>query len=492
MLHEFERILIGPRDMGLVDADAAGAGIESFRLMQNAGEAVAALALAHYPASTRFVVLCGPGNNGGDGYIAASALARSGADLSVYGLDPEGLKGDAACARAAFEGNVEPLSAYICRPGDVIIDAIFGAGLSRDVPQDVARIIAEAAKLGLPVIAADIPSGLDGETGEVRGAAFTATHTVTFMARKPGHLLLPGRELCGTLHVFDIGIPKRLVTARAGRLWENSPDLFSAALAGPTAESHKYARGHVAVFSGGPTSSGAARLSASAALKAGAGAVTLVSPPEALAVNAAHLNAAMLREADTRAIRAMLSDHRVSAFVVGPGYGVSANLRELALSLLTKPTVMDADALTAFASEPKSLFEAIRAEGATVVMTPHEGEFGRLFPDLASASGSKVERARKAAARSGAVIVYKGSDTVIAAPDGRAVINTNAPADLATAGSGDVLAGITAAMLAHAAPPFEAACAAVWIHGRAGQVAGRGLTAETLVDVIPQAFPDMA
>lgn len=492
MLHEFERILIGPRDMGLVDADAAGSGIESFRLMQNAGEAVAALALAHYPASTRFVVLCGPGNNGGDGYIAASAFARSGADLSAYGLDPEGLKGDAACARAAFEGNVEPLSAYICRPGDVIVDAIFGAGLSRDVPQDVARIIAEAAKLGLPVIAADIPSGLDGETGEVRGAAFAATHTVTFMARKPGHLLLPGRELCCTLHVFDIGIPKRLVAARAGKLWENSPDLFSAALAGPTAESHKYARGHVAVFSGGPTSSGAARLSASAALKAGAGAVTLVSPPDALAVNAAHLNAVMLREADTRAIRAMLSDHRVSAFVVGPGYGVSANLRELALSLLTKPTVMDADALTAFASEPKSLFEAIRAEGATVVMTPHEGEFGRLFPDLASASGSKVERARKAAARSGAVIVYKGSDTVIAAPDGRAAINTNAPADLATAGSGDVLAGITAAMLAHAAPAFEAACAAVWIHGRAGQVAGKGLTAETLVDVIPQAFPDMA
>ncbi len=182
----------------------------------------------------------------------------------------------------------------------------------------------------------------------------------------------------------------------------------------------------------------------------------------------------MLREADSRSIRAMLSDHRVSAFVVGPGYGVSASLRELALSLLTKPAVLDADALTAFANEPKSLFEAIRAEGATVVMTPHEGEFGRLFPDLASMGGSKVERARKAAARSGAVIVYKGSDTVIAAPDGRAAINANAPSDLATAGSGDVLAGITAAMLAHAAPAFEAACAAVWIHGRAGQVAGRG------------------
>ena len=492
MSQEFERILIGPREMGLVDEDAAASGIDSFRLMQSAGEAVAAVALAYYPDALRFAVLCGPGNNGGDGYVAAGALARAGANVGVYALGVESLKGDAAIARTGLAGEVQPLAGYAARPGDVIVDAIFGAGLSRDVPDDVARIIADCGKLSLPVVAADIPSGLDGETGEIRGAAFAASHTVTFMARKPGHLLLPGRELCGTLHVFDIGIPKRLVTARAGKLWENGPGLFSAALVGPTAQSHKYARGHVAVFSGGPTSSGAARLSATAALKAGAGAVTLVSPPEALAVNAAHLNAVMLREADSRAIRAMLSDHRVSAFVVGPGYGVSANLRELALSLLTKPTVLDADALTAFAIEPKSLFEAIRAEGATVVMTPHEGEFGRLFPDIAGADGSKVERARKAAARSGAVIVYKGSDTVIAAPDGRAAINTNAPADLATAGSGDVLAGITAAMLAHAAQAFEAACAAVWIHGRAGQVAGRGLTAETLVDVIPQAVPDLA
>lgn len=490
MKQEFERILIGPREMGQVDVDAAASGINPFRLMQNAGEAVAALALAHYPAALRFVVLCGPGNNGGDGYVAAASLLRSAASVAVYGLGVEDLKGDAALARAAYEGAVEPLAAYAARSGDVVIDAIFGAGLARDVPSDVARIAAEVSVLRLPVIAADIPSGVDGETGEVRGAAFAASHTVTFMARKPGHLLLPGRELCGRLHVFDIGIPKRLVAARAGRLWENGPGLFSAALSGPTADSHKYARGHVAVFSGGPTTSGAARLSAAAALKAGAGAVTLVSPPEALAVNAAHLDAVMLREADTRAIRAMLSDHRVSAFVVGPGYGVSPALRELALSLLTKPTVLDADALTAFANEPKSLFEAIRAEGATVVMTPHEGEFGRLFPDLSTTSGSKVERARKAAARSGAVIVYKGSDTVIAAPDGRAAINANAPADLATAGSGDVLSGITAAMLAHSAPAFEAACAAVWIHGQAGKIAGRGLTAETLVDVIPQAIPE--
>jgi hydroxyethylthiazole kinase-like uncharacterized protein yjeF len=474
--------------MKLIDEDAAASGLDPFRLMQNAGEALAALALRLYPEALRFAVLCGPGNNGGDGYVAARALEASGAAVQVFGLGHETARGDAARALGEWTGGVTALPDYRCQPGDVVIDAIFGAGLSRDVPPEVARIIAEVTANSVPVIAADVPSGLDGETGEVRGSAFAARHTMTFMTRKPGHLLLPGRELCGLVHVFDIGIPKRLVAARAGQLWENSPAMFAPGLSAPTAGSHKYARGHVAVFSGGPASSGAARLSAMAALKAGAGAVTLAAPADAMAVNAAHLNAVMLREADSRTIRAMLSDHRVSAFVAGPGYGVGPALRELALTLLVKPTVLDADALTSFASEPRTLFEAIRAGGATVIMTPHEGEFGRLFPDIASAGGSKVERARKAAARSGAVIVYKGADTVVAAPDGRAVINTNAPPDLATAGSGDVLAGIAAAMLAHGMEPFEAACAAVWVHGEAGAIAGRGLTAETLLEVIAQAF----
>lgn len=475
--------------MALVDADAASGGINSFLLMRNAGEAVAAVALAHCPGAVRFAVLCGPGNNGGDGYVAALALLRAGCDVATFAIGADGLKGDAAAARAAWTGTVEPLSAYVPKPGDVIVDALFGAGLSRDVPESVSTIIAEAGRLSLPVVAADISSGLDGETGEVRGAAFSATHTVTFMARKPGHLLLPGRELSGQLHVADIGIPKRLVAARANDTWENGPERFAGLVAPPVAESHKYARGHVVVFAGGPVSSGAARLSAAAALKAGAGAVTLVAPAEALAVNAAHLTAVMLREAGSRTLQSLLADHRVSAFVAGPGYGVGAGLRELALALLEKPVVLDADALTAFATEPQSLFEAIRAADARVILTPHEGEFGRLFPDLASAGGSKVERARKAAARSGAVIIYKGADSVVAAPDGRAVINTNAPADLATAGSGDVLAGIAASMLGHGIPAFEAACAAVWIHGRAGGIAGRGLTAETLVEAIPKALP---
>lgn len=484
-----EALLVGPRAMGLVDADAAASGIDSFGLMISAGEAVAAVALSTHPEALRFAVLCGPGNNGGDGYVAALALARAGADVTVFALGAETSKGDAATARHHWGRNVERLDTFVPREGDVVIDALFGAGLSRDVPQEVKACIEAVNASRVPVIAADIPSGIDGESGEVRGAAFQAEHTVTFMARKPAHLLLPGREHCGAVHIVDIGIPMRMVRARAGKLRENTPALWGRLLPSATPESHKYSRGHLVVFSGGAISSGAARLSAGAGLKAGAGAATLVSPAEALAVNAAQLTAVMLREADGRNLQVLLGDPRVTAFVVGPGYGVGPHLRDLAISLLAKPVVLDADAITAFSKEPGLLFDAIKAASATVVMTPHEGEFGRLFPDIAAEEGSKVARARKAAARSGAVVVYKGSDTVIATPDGRAAINANAPAELATAGSGDVLSGICGAMLAQSMPAFEAACAAVWIHGRAGTLAGRGLTAETLVDAIPAALP---
>jgi ADP-dependent NAD(P)H-hydrate dehydratase / NAD(P)H-hydrate epimerase len=248
---DFERFLIGPRTMAMVDADAASGGINSFLLMKCAGEAVAAVVLEHYPSATRCAVLCGPGNNGGDGYVAASALSRAGCDVEVFGLGEIALKGDAALARALWPEPVAPLGKYAPRSGDVIIDALFGAGLSRDVPTEVSEVIAATGRLLLPVVAADVPSGLDGETGEVRGAAFSASHTVTFMARKPGHLLLPGRELCGHLHVADIGIPQRLLAARAPTLWENGPEHFAGLLSPPAAQSHKYTRGHVAVFSGG-------------------------------------------------------------------------------------------------------------------------------------------------------------------------------------------------------------------------------------------------
>ncbi len=476
-----------PAEMTAVDQDAAASGIDSFSLMRSAGMAVSAAALRLFPSATRFVVLCGPGNNGGDGYVAAAALAESGASLAVFAPGDVGkLKGDAARARATYAGEVHAIETYEPRTGDVVIDALFGAGLVRDLPKAVQEAISRVDDRCLPVIAVDLPSGIDGRSGAVRGASFTATHTVTFMAAKPGHLLLPGRTHCGSLEVFDIGIPDRLVRSRAGDLRINTPAVWQQHARGLDPATHKFKRGHLVVFSGPQTSTGAARLSAMAGLNAGAGLVTLASPPEALAANAAHLTAVMLKEIGKAGdLAEWLKDRRLGAFVLGPGFGVGKKAREFALMLCGRALVLDADAVTAFMERRTELFDRIAAEGGQVVMTPHEGEFARLFPEIAADTAlSKIEKALAAAKLSHAVILYKGSDTVVAAPSGRAVVNANAPPWLATAGSGDVLTGIIGAHLAQGMPAFEAAAAAVWRHGEAGMRAGRGTTAETLVENI--------
>jgi len=478
-------LLLSPDDMAAVDRAAAASGIDSYGLMEKAGQAVAASALRHFPEALRFVVLCGPGNNGGDGYVAARALQQSGAEVRLFHLgDPKTLKGDAARAFEDCQILGEALAHYSPQPGDIVIDAIFGAGLSRPVPDEVETIIAAITKAGLPVIAVDLPSGLDGRSGQVLGAAFRAARTVTFMTRKPGHLLMPGRDLCGMLEVFDIGIPARIVRAHAnGMVAENTPAQWQADLPATATDTHKYKRGHLVVFSGGATATGAARMSAMAGLKTGAGLVTIASPEQALAVNAGMLTAIMLRAVDDEAVlRAWLADQRLSTFVLGPGFGAGEKARQFVLALSGRHLVLDADGITSFRDEPQRLFDAF-ADGPTrLVLTPHEGEFARLFPDIAADNAlSKVEKARAAAARAHAAIIYKGADSVIAAPDGRALINANAPSWLATAGSGDVLAGIIGGLLAQGAPAFEAAAAGVWLHGAAGQRAGKGLTAEDLV-----------
>ncbi|WP_428428704.1 NAD(P)H-hydrate dehydratase [Pararhizobium sp.] len=479
--------IITPTEMSAIDSDAAHSGIDSFRLMTSAGLAVSAAALRIYPQALRFVVLCGPGNNGGDGYIAAAGLKRSGAEVAVYALgDTAHLKGDAARAHAQWADSVETLRA--CRPetGDVVIDALFGAGLSRPVPDDAAFVMQVVAQAQIPVIAIDLPSGLDGRTGQVLGKSFRASHTITFMARKPGHLLLPGRTLCGSLDVFDIGIPESLLRSHASRLCENGPHLWAGYTHVLDPSAHKFTRGHLAVFSGGPLSTGAARLSAVAGLTAGAGLVTLASASAAITANAAHLTAVMLKEVeDAAALSHWLADRRISAFVLGPGFGDLEKARQYALLLGERALVLDADGITAFKDDPAPLFDVFAQGEPHLVMTPHEGEFARLFADIdADPTLSKVDRALAAAKRSHAVIVYKGADTVIASPDGRAAINTNAPPWLATAGSGDTLAGIIGAHLAQGMPAFEAAAAGVWRHGRAGAKAGEGLTAEDLAAAI--------
>jgi hydroxyethylthiazole kinase-like uncharacterized protein yjeF len=482
-----ETLLLTPDEMAAIDAAAARSGIDSFGLMEKAGQAVAAVALRFYPSTLRFVVLCGPGSNGGDGYVAATALARSGCHVVVYALgNTEKLAGDSRLAFERCPVIPQDISHFEVRDGDTVIDAVFGAGLNRDVPDALCEVIKEVARAGVPVLAVDLPSGVCGRRGVPLGAAFKAHHTVTFMARKPGHVLMPGRSLCGDISVYDIGIPGRVVQAEAGKAALNCPSLWRSLLPSPDAASHKYRRGHLAVFSGGYSHTGASRLSAAAGLTAGAGLVTVASTTEAMDINACHLTAIMLRQVgDLKNLQAWLSSGKLSAFVLGPGFGVGQKARDFVLALEGRPLVLDADGITSFRGDREDLFRTYRNDKPRLVLTPHEGEFARIFGEIAADDRlGKIEKAVAAAKLSNAVIVYKGADTVIASPDGRAAVNTNAPAWLATAGSGDVLAGMIGALLANGMPAFEAAAAAVYLHGEAAIRAGRGMTAEDLIRYI--------
>jgi ADP-dependent NAD(P)H-hydrate dehydratase / NAD(P)H-hydrate epimerase len=476
--------LITPAAMGAVDHDASESGIDSFGLMQKAGQAVSAAALRLYPQGQRMVVLCGPGNNGGDGYIAAEALRAYGVAVCVYHLgDPARLKGDAAKAFAVYHGPMQPMADYGPQHGDVVIDALFGAGLGRDLDPSVVDLIERITKAAVPVIAVDLPSGLDGLTGQPRPVTFQAVHTVTFMARKPGHVLMPGRAFCGTVEVYDIGIPRRILDIHRGLIALNTPAIWGGSLPSVSGASHKFTRGHLTVFSGPMSATGAARLAAMAGLRAGAGLATIASPEAALAVNACQTTAVMVKQVDDVAdVEAYLKDRRMGAFVLGPGFGIGEKARAFALALNKRMLVLDADGISSFKDQPEVLFDHFAGDEVHLVLTPHEGEFARLFPDIAAdESLGKVEKAQAAAKRANAALIYKGADTVIASPDGRALINENAPPWLATAGSGDVLAGIIGGLLAQGMPAFEAAAAGVYLHGETGLRAGEGLTADDLV-----------
>ncbi|MCY0095079.1 NAD(P)H-hydrate dehydratase [Hoeflea ulvae] len=477
-----ETLLVTPAAMTRIDRAAVDSGLDGFALMQSAGAHVAAVAVSQFPEMRRAVVMCGPGNNGGDGHVAARLLGQSGVHVVRYGRQP-GPGGDAARAFDICPGPLHPLADWQPQAGDVIIDALFGAGLDRPVSQEIAGVIERAEESGTPVIAVDLPSGLSGRTGVPTGACFTARHTVTFAALKPGHLLMPGRALCGQTHLCDIGMPARLICSD-DPVWRNHPGLYREALPAASSAQHKYSRGHLVVFSGPLISGGAARLSAMAGLRSGAGLVTLATPPIAVLLQATHLTAIMQRAIkDDADLTDWLNDKRISSFVIGPGFGDLGKARSFIRLLADTgcPVVLDADAITAFASCSEKLSNLFN-DKLRLVLTPHEGEFRRLFPDLADDETlSKIDRARMAAKQLNAVIVYKGADTVIAAPDGRCAVNADAPPWLATAGSGDVLGGLIGGLLAQGMPPFEAACAGVAQHGEAGTRAGANMTAEDLV-----------
>jgi hydroxyethylthiazole kinase-like uncharacterized protein yjeF len=481
-------------EMERADRLTIAAGTPGFSLMLSAGQAVAEAAMGLVEEGP-ILVVCGPGNNGGDGFVAAAELAAQGREVSVILMcERDALHGDAASAAKGWKYPVLPFTPQAIGKPALIIDALFGAGLSRAVTGEPHDVIAAINANGAPVLAVDLPSGVNGTTAAVMGIAVRATETVTFFRKKPAHLLLPGRLYCGRVRVADIGIAPQVLDEIRPQAFENLPAIWQLQFPVPRIDGHKYARGHVLAVSGEMSATGAARMAARAALRAGAGLVTVASPRDALAVNAAALTAVMVRAVDTPVeFGELLADKRYNTCMIGPGAGVGERTRDFVHTALSahRHCVLDADALTSFASAPEQLFEQIRGTPAPeVVLTPHEGEFPRLFSDLSNKhpGRSKLERVRDAAARCGAVVLLKGPDTTVAAPDGRATIASNAPPWLATAGAGDVLAGIIAGLLAQGVPAFEAASIGVWMHGEAGSEAGPGLIAEDLAETLPAVF----
>jgi NAD(P)H-hydrate epimerase len=476
---DLSKALLDVRQMREADALAVAAGISGIALMENAGASVAREIVRRW--SIRPVaVLCGPGNNGGDGFVVARHLSRAGwpVRLALLGRR-EHLAGEARHHAELWTGSVEVLAPPVLDGSRLVVDALFGAGLSRALEGAAAAVLAAAADRLVPIVAIDVPSGIMGDSGDALGAV-AATLTVTFFRKKPGHLLMPGRSLCGEVVVTEIGTPASVLDTIAPDTFENDPSLWRSALLRPTEGGNKYTRGHAVIWGGYPMT-GAARMAARAAARAGAGLTTIAVAEVALSIYATASTSIMVRPIATPgAFDDLLRDQRLTGLAIGPGAGIGAETRNRALAMLAtrRPTVLDADAITSFGDDPEALFRAITGP---CVITPHEGEFRRLF----DATGDKLKRAREAACRSGAIIVLKGADTVIASPAGLAVINANAPATLATAGSGDVLSGIILGLLAQGVAPFHAACAGVWLHGAAAADFGPGLIAEDLPDLLP-------
>jgi NAD(P)H-hydrate epimerase len=465
--------------------------------MQAAGKAVAQQALMLTKRGQRVVVLCGPGNNGGDGYVAAGHLAANGRAVCVMALGERGaLRGDALQAFHSWisrrGATVEALDETALRPGDLVVDALFGAGLNRPPEGPAQQVIAAVNRLGLACVAVDVPSGVAGDSGEIWGEAIKAEVTVCFFRAKPGHYLYPGKAACGRLVVADIGISDDVLDVLQPVLTVNGPALWR--LPVPGWQDHKYSRGHVTVI-GSSEMSGAARLAIAAARRVGAGLVTAAVPRSALALFGADAPGVLLAgTADDPAkavseILALLEDPRRSVVVIGPGLAPSQATRDLVLGCLKgaatagRRVVLDAGALTAFQGQSEVLFQALGG-GGQAVLTPHDGEFARLFPDLAQ-GGSRLSRALQAVRRCGAVMVLKGPDSVVATPHGQAALAPFTAADLATAGSGDVLAGLIAGAMAQGLGPYQAACCGVWMHSEAARRFGAGLIAEDLPAAIP-------
>ncbi len=467
-------------------------GLSGMQLMENAGQLIFEEIARRYPEG-RIIVLCGPGNNGGDGYVIARLLKAVGREVLVYKIQDQGaIKGDAEQAFEDIHLTVEDASMLLhgsldgkheIRSGDVIVDAVFGVGLNRPLEAEVKDLVEFINSTGAQIVSVDLPSGSNGDATFIPKTSVRADVTVTFSALKAAHVLFPFAEQCGEVVVGEIGLSK-FFGDNLPKVFVNSPEVWGEALCWPDGLSHKHSRGRLGIVAGPKSATGAARLSAIAGARTGAGHTTLLGRSDVMQELAAHCASVMTKPYESVEELINLTD-RMNAIVVGPGLGLTEVNRLEILSLLKRrsPIVLDADAISLFADGPGELVSHLHSK---CVLTPHQQEFERLYPGLFKSADNKIEAALQAARMSNAVVVLKGADTVIASPDGLVSVNVHASPFLATAGSGDVLSGIIAGWLAQGLKPFDAACAAVWIHGDASLLGGAGLIAEDLAEYLPQ------
>lgn len=480
--------ILSTKQMYKADQLAIKTGVSSEELMENAGAGVTAHITANWNPR-RTMVFCGPGNNGGDGYVIARHLIDAGWDVTVVSShDPAVLQGDAAQMYARCPVKVKNVRDLlnIAWNYQLVIDAVFGAGFHGELPKDVQSTFDQAKEKGAAIIAVDVPSGVDGDKGIVCSSTPMAAMTVTFFKPKFGHLLHPARAHCGKLYVVDIGIPATVLSGMDIKAFQNDPSLWGRQFPKLSVTGHKYDRGHAAIVGGGIANTGAARIAARNCLRIGAGAVTLLSSPSALLVYAQALEAIMVSPiADIEMFKEFLTSKRIRSVLIGPANGVNERTKVFTLAALgsASDVVIDADAITVFKDDPAQLFEAIKSKKhGHVVLTPHEAEFDRLF----NLTGSALEKCKSATRESGAIVLLKGATTVAAAPDGRVTLNVNAPPWLATAGSGDALAGLITGLMLGFEDPLMAVSAGIWIHSEAAQQFGVGLIAEDIEKCIPR------
>lgn len=486
--------LLTTEEMIRAEKLAIEAGTSSLTLMENAGSSVAEDVVRRFARGSKIVILCGPGRNGGDGFVAARRLRERGFHIRLALLgEKEKLPPEPMEMAKRWDESIEPMSPQCLDGAQVIVDAIFGTGLRDDVRDIPAQMIEEITKRRLPVVAVDMPTGVDATSGQIRGSAFKAVSTVTFFRRKTGQVLFPGRLYCGDVTAADIGIPASVMKDVGPRVFSNQPELWLKYYPRLKIDGHKYDRGHAVVVSGEMERTGASRLAARGALRVGAGLVSVATSKAAFYINAAQLTSIMVDAFEgPEGLSGLLADPRKNAVLIGPGAGVSQETQELVSAVLASEAgvVIDADGLSAFADEPVHLFDQIKQRTAPVIITPHEGEFARIFPDLAEKT-SKLERARRAAQISGAVVVLKGPDTVIAAPNGVAGLTENGKPWLATAGTGDVLAGVILGLLAQGMEALDAAMAGVWLQGEVARVCGPGMISEDMADRLPEVLHEL-